>query len=94
MMEKMTNLAVLVPNIYEANMTHLVPENDPHHIFEDKVKKILPDLCENFLDIIFEYDATLPKEEYIKKLGEKDELKWVFNSKDYRNKVVSMVSAL
>ena len=92
MMEKMTNLAVLVPNTYEAKLTHLVPEHDPHHLFEAKVAKILPDLCENFLDIIFEYDSTLVKEDYIAKLGSKEELAWVFSAKEYRNKVVSMVA--
>ena len=69
MMEKMTNLAVLVPNIYEAKLTHLVPEHDPQHLFESQVAKILPDLCEYFLENVFEYDASLPKEDYISKLG-------------------------
>lgn len=92
MMEKMTNLAVFVPNIYEAKLTHLVPEHDPHHLFESQVAKIQPDLCDNFLDNVFEYDASLPKEDYISKIGKKAEIKWVFSAKEYRNKVVSMVS--
>jgi len=32
--DKMAQLSVIIPNLYESKLTNLVPEHDPHHIFE------------------------------------------------------------
>lgn len=69
MIKKLTELAVILPNLYEAKLTNQAPENDPHHIFESSVNKTLEQLGENFLDAIFGYESSLPKEEYIEKIG-------------------------
>ena len=69
MIKKLTQLAVILPNLYEAKLTNLAPENDPHHIFENAVNQTMEQLGEDFLDAVFGPESSLTKEEYIEKLG-------------------------
>ena len=41
MIKKLTQLAVILPNLYEAKLTNLAPEHDPHHIFEKAVNQTM-----------------------------------------------------
>jgi hypothetical protein len=51
----------------------------------------LNNLGEELLDTVFGYESALPKQEYIDKVAQTPEVKWLFSAKDFRNKVLSII---